>query len=89
MKEVHNFIYDDNIDHTKSTERLIQIGKLVSESKQIAFIGGEVYVPERTCRNITDSEGGFLCDVCTFGDFGGLRGTKVNYCPNCGAKVIN
>ena len=36
------------------------------------------FVPEKTCHNITAQEGGFLCDVCTFGDFGGLRGTKVN-----------
>lgn len=33
------------------------------------------------------SEDGFLCSVCTFGDFGGFHGYEPNYCPNCGAKM--
>ena len=41
---------------------------------------------ERTCRN--DSESGFHCSACAFGDFGGFHGHEPNYCPNCGAKVV-
>ena len=33
------------------------------------------------------SENGFLCSVCSFGDFGGFHGYEPNYCPNCGAKM--
>ena len=53
---------------------------------------------ERTCRNASDPPSGFYCSACGWGDFcepshllttacfagsGGL-----NYCPNCGAKVV-
>lgn len=33
------------------------------------------------------SENGFLCSVCSFGDFGGFHGYEPNYCPNCGAYM--
>lgn len=33
------------------------------------------------------SEDGFLCSVCTFGDFGGFHGYEPNFCPNCGADM--
>lgn len=36
-------------------------------------------------KNISDS--GFLCSVCSFGDFGGFHGYEPNYCPNCGADM--
>ena len=36
-------------------------------------------------RNVSDS--GFMCSVCTFGDFGGFHGYKPHYCPNCGAEM--
>lgn len=41
---------------------------------------------ERTCHNI--SEDGFLCSVCSFGDFGSFK-FEPNYCPNCGRKVVD
>ena len=41
---------------------------------------------ERTCENKSDT--GFLCSACSFGDFGGFHGYTPNYCPNCGARVI-
>lgn len=37
-----------------------------------------------------ESETGFLCSACRFGDFGQFNhGGKYmpNYCPNCGAKM--
>ncbi len=34
------------------------------------------------------SASGFLCSACGFGDFGGFHGYKPNYCPNCGAKMM-
>lgn len=55
---------------------------------------------ERTCRNISDPPSGFYCSVCHWGDWGEpshlLTGSKYtgrvnggpNYCPNCGAKVV-
>lgn len=43
---------------------------------------------ERTCSNVTDEGGGFMCSECTWGDFGALQGVEVKYCPNCGAKVV-
>lgn len=54
--------------------------------------------PERTCRNISDPPTGFLCSACRWGDFcepthlltsACFRGGGIlNYCPNCGAKVV-
>ena len=41
---------------------------------------------ERTCENESDS--GFLCSTCGFGDFDGFHGYRPNYCPNCGARVV-
>ncbi len=35
------------------------------------------------------SKDGFLCSVCTFGDFGGFHGYEPNFCPNCGAEMKN
>ena len=57
-----------------------------------------VYTPERTCRFIDDSDGEFppKCSACGYepsiyecswlGD-GGYE-FEGNYCPNCGAKVV-
>lgn len=42
--------------------------------------------PLRTCEN--DSDSGFLCSACGFGDFDGFHGYKPHFCPNCGAKVV-
>lgn len=42
---------------------------------------------ERTCENESDS--GFICSACGFGDFDGFHGYRPNYCPNCGAKVVS
>lgn len=33
------------------------------------------------------SNNGFLCSVCSFGDFGGFHGYEPNFCPNCGADM--
>ena len=33
------------------------------------------------------SKSGFLCSICSFGDFNGFHGYDPNYCPNCGAKI--
>ena len=54
---------------------------------------------ERTCQNISEPKTGFLCSACGWGDFcepshllttacfkgGGI----LNYCPNCGARVVD
>lgn len=56
---------------------------------------------ERTCRNVSDPPSGFYCSVCHWGDWCEpshlLTGSKYtgrvsggpNYCPNCGAKVVD
>ena len=49
------------------------------------FAASNGYVKERTCVN--ESENGFLCSVCKFGDFGGFHGYEPNFCPNCDARV--
>lgn len=52
---------------------------------------------ERTCHDIKPQLPYFKCDVCGMADMGGgeiwisdgfYRGQKPNYCPNCGAKVV-
>lgn len=58
-----------------------------------------VYIPERTCRNVSDPPEGFLCSECGWGDFaepshlltgscyaGLAKGPR--YCPSCGARVV-
>lgn len=49
------------------------------------------YVPERTCKNIGEPEGSFLCSSCGWGDFAppGLPLKDAKYCPGCGAKVVD
>ena len=42
-------------------------------------------VERKKGRNI--SQNGFLCSVCSFGDFGGFHGYMPNFCPNCGAEM--
>lgn len=43
-----------------------------------------------TCKNIGEPKGSFLCSECSWGDFApaGLPLKDANYCPNCGAKVV-
>lgn len=46
--------------------------------------------PENVVHAHNESETGFLCSACKFGDFGQFNhGGKYrpNYCPNCGAKM--
>ena len=58
-----------------------------------------VYLPLRTCRNVSDPPEGFLCSECGWGDFAEpshlLTGSCYanlakgpRYCPNCGARVV-
>lgn len=56
-----------------------------------ALIGYAFYVKERTCHNFGGEEGtvgedyDFACSACVWcGDV-----TEPNYCPNCGAKVVD
>lgn len=56
---------------------------------------------ERMCCNISDPPSGFYCSVCHWGDWGepshllttakytGREFGGPNYCPNCGAKVVD
>lgn len=43
-------------------------------------------VPVRHGRNI--SKTGFLCSVCSFGDFDGFHGYNPKFCPNCGVPMV-
>lgn len=45
----------------------------------------EFYLDRADGENICDV--GFLCSVCSFGDFDGFHGYRPKYCPNCGAKM--
>ena len=42
-------------------------------------------VERKRGKNISDK--GFLCSVCSFGDFNSFHGYEPNYCPNCGASM--
>ena len=50
----------------------------------------EVYVPERTCHNISDDPCWYECSsckcTCSIDYLGGGLGSP-NYCPSCGARV--
>ena len=62
----------------------------MDERAMNAFIYGELKKDIR--KNVhgkNNSEDGFLCSVCSFGDFGLFRDYKPNFCPNCGAKMDN
>lgn len=55
--------------------------------------GFEHFVPERTCENVPQADGAwFKCSECGFwmdwyvGDTNG--DDSLNYCPNCGRKVV-
>ena len=64
-----------------------------------AFTTDERYVPERTCRNIKaetpennfNEMGFFECSVCgaQFGWDDCMNIAGMNYCPRCGAKVMD
>lgn len=49
------------------------------------------YVPERTCRRVLcEFTGNLICSECGCGLPRALdRYVFVNYCPNCGAKVVD
>lgn len=59
-----------------------------------------VIEPSRVCRNVSDPPSGFYCSACHWGDFSepshlltsskftGKESGGPNYCPNCGAKVV-
>lgn len=54
---------------------------------QLGFIDGKREAMKEIVQGENISENGFLCSVCTFGDFGGFHGYEPNFCPNCGAKM--
>lgn len=67
-------------DNAAEVKRLMELyNKAISNAPTINT------VPMKYGKNI--SENGFLCSVCSFGDFGGFHGYEPNYCPNCGAKM--
>lgn len=45
----------------------------------------EVYTPERTCHDTDENDWHFVCSACGYEQNGY---EQWNYCPNCGAKVI-
>lgn len=56
----------------------------------------QIYVPERTCKNLATRDDGFNCSECNcevvgcmVDDFGSFDNPLLfSYCPNCGAKVV-
>ena len=53
------------------------------------------YVPERTCRNVSERPGEFECSECGATLYGGdetgfwIDNGDLSYCPNCGARVVS
>lgn len=78
-------------------ERLVQIGEAVAKKEPIHFLAGETYVPERTCKNKSRTALRFVCSRCGESatvyceeDFEDVvnHSSIINYCPNCGARVV-
>ena len=64
---------------------------------EFAVINGVKYVPERTCERTWEHSGplfdSFKCSECLYEFFEprcvqGYNDLVTNYCPNCGAKVV-
>ena len=65
----------------------------MSELKPCPFCGCEV-IPERTCKNVADGYMyHFKCSLCEYDTI--IHNCEIrldelpNYCPNCGAKVVD
>ena len=52
----------------------------------IAGWNAQADMKKRACRN--ENTNGFLCSACRFNYFSEFRDYKPNYCPNCGARVV-
>ena len=58
------------------------VQRVYSDGKDVKV---QAYAPVK--RTTNKSKDGFLCAVCSFGDFGLFKDYTPNYCPNCGAIV--
>ena len=77
--------------------RQVAVNELIAMREHLSgmsIIGMEAYNMAIECLQEPErpkwhnkSETGFICSVCSFGDFDGFHGYKPNYCPNCGAKA--
>ena len=89
---------DDYISRQAAIEALKKLPLEYANKEQRARTGG-IATCKMVIRNIppadvrpvirgtNESASGFLCSVCSFGDFGGFHGYRPNFCPNCGAQV--
>lgn len=71
-------------------EQVIKLDEFARQG-EIMFMGDKVfisgfgrYVKEYTCKNKA-KDSGFKCSKCNYS----FISSNLNYCPNCGAKVIN
>ena len=76
----------DTRDFTEAVSAVVrQMNEAFDDAIIEEFAASNGYVKKPTCVN--ESESGFLCSMCKFGDFNGFHGYEPNFCPNCDAKV--
>ena len=74
--------------------------QMTPEQAIAATLGNDGIAERKTCKNVSNPSSGFLCSKCGWGDFDEpshlLTTAKFtdndggpNYCPNCGAKVVD
>lgn len=83
FKSILNFQPTADVVEKEKWDRLLENSIILADAVQKYQLADVAEVKHG--KNISDS--GFLCNICSFGDFGGFHGYEPNYCPNCGARM--
>ena len=88
LKIIKKMLYETALNNFTTDRKFADACEEIAEHRLATWIGlvptADV-VDVKHGKNISDN--GFLCNVCSFGDFGGFHGYEPNYCPNCGADM--
>lgn len=81
---------DNTLKELPSAQPEITLESAIDYLNSIGWMQEHDRIMAESAHAHNESETGFLCSACRFGDFGQFNhGGKYapNYCPNCGAKM--